>query len=319
MYVYAIFCIGVCIGTAFMGFSAFSITRRKLLMHLSVFVLSYALEQSIVFFNEFLAQNLPFNDENFSGMEDPSLHILTGAILCQSLWMAFLDFFNDKRNAMRFSPLIIFLVVSIAALFLPFDNPSINKWLIYSARQAFFLWDALYCVLAYVKTTSKTLRTRYRSKAPLLLVFVALALLVFVEDTVVMLLIDPATFENNAVLAYLYRRNTSELLLVFCVVAFTLQQSVRALRLKREETTLPQTSQKKAHAQDILPFFARKHNLTPREQEILAYVIEGKDNQQIARDLQVSIGTVKTHTHHLFKKTGTGNREELLRAFWAER
>lgn len=44
MYVYAIFCIGLCIGTAFMGFSAFAVTRRKLLLYLSTFVLCYAVE-----------------------------------------------------------------------------------------------------------------------------------------------------------------------------------------------------------------------------------------------------------------------------------
>ena len=60
LYVYAIFLIGLCIGTAFMGFSAFAITQRTMLLYLSAFALCYAFEQAIVFFNEFLAQNLPF-------------------------------------------------------------------------------------------------------------------------------------------------------------------------------------------------------------------------------------------------------------------
>lgn len=319
MYVYAIFCIGVCVGASFMGFSAFSITRRRLLFYLSIFVLCYGVEQAIVFFNEFLSQNIPFSSETFSGLEDPSLHILTGAIMCQALWMAVLDFFDDTRRYMRYLPLCVFLAVSLLALLLPFLSDPVRKWLIYTIRQVFFLWDVLYCVLAYRKTTSKTLRMRYRSKTPILAAFLALTILVVAEDTIVMLLIDPETVGNPAVLAYLYRRNTCESLLVFGVVAFTMYQSVRALQLKREEMTLPETTQERAHARDILPYFARKHGLTPREQEILAYVIEGKDNLQIAQQLQVSIGTVKTHTHHLFKKTETKNREELLAAFWAER
>lgn len=189
----------------------------------------------------------------------------------------------------------------------------------YSARQLFFLWDAIYCVIRYGRTASRTLRMRYRSKGPFLIIFVVLVVTIFAEDTVVMLFLDPSTIENSDILAYLYRRNTCESLLVLCIIGFTLQQSVRALQLKREETTLPQTTQKQAHARDILPYFAKKHSLTPREQEILSYVIQGMDNFQISQELQVSIGTVKTHTHHLFKKTGTSSREELLAAFWAER
>lgn len=319
LYVYAIFLIGLCVGTAFMGFSAFAITQRTMLLYLSAFALCYAFEQAIVFFNEFLAQNLPFRNDRFSDMEDPLVHIVTGALLCQMLWMAFLTFFDDRRPTMRFVPLALFLILSIATLLLPTNDESLRKWLMYSARQLFFLWDAIYCVIRYGRTASRTLRMRYRSKGPFLIIFVVLVVTIFAEDTVVMLFLDPSTIENSDILAYLYRRNTCESLLVLCIIGFTLQQSVQALQLKREETTLPQTTQKQAHARDILPYFAKKHSLTPREQEILSYVIQGMDNFQISQELQVSICTVKTHTHHLFKKTGTSNREELLAAFWAER
>lgn len=317
IYVYAILCIGVCAGTAFMGFSALLITRRRILLYLSLFVLCYAVDQSVIFFNEFLTQNIPFQTGDYSKMEHPALRIVTGGILCQTLWLAFLEFFDDNRRSMRFIPLTIFFCVSLTALLAPIHDLSFKKWLIYGARQLFLLWDVLYCVLSYFKTTSELLRVRYQSKAPVLLAFVVLTILIFLEDTVFMLFINPQTIRDSMVLAYLYRHNTCESLLVFCIVCFTLYQSVRVLQLKREETILPETSRKQALARDILPYFAKKHGLTPREQEIMAYVIEGMDNYQISRELQVSIGTVKTHTHHLFKKTGTKSREDLLQAFWA--
>lgn len=319
MYVYAIFCIGLCIGTAFMGFSAFAVTRRKLLLYLSTFILCYAVEQIVIFYNEFATQNLPFQSEIFESMEDPALRVVTGAMLCQTLWLAFLEFFNDKRPALRYLPLGLFLAASAVLLAMPGIDASIRKWLLYSARQLFLLWDALYCVIRYHQTSSRTLRMRYRSKAALLAVFAALVVFIFAEDTIIMVLTNPAAIDNSGVLAYLYRRNTCESLLVPCIIGFTLQQSFRGFQLKREETTLPETPQKQAHARDILPYFVRKHGLTPREAEILSYVVEGKDNLQISQELQVSVGTVKTHTHHLFKKTGTANRDELLQMFWAER
>ena len=47
-------------------------------------------------------------------------------------------------------------------------------------------------------------------------------------------------------------------------------------------------------------------------------VLDGADNTHIAQDLQLALGTVKTRVHNVFKKTGTANRNELLKAFWAE-
>lgn len=55
--------------------------------------------------------------------------------------------------------------------------------------------------------------------------------------------------------------------------------------------------------------------LTPREKEVLAQLVEGKTNQQIAETLFISVTTVKTHLAHLQEKTGTQNRFALAR--WA--
>ncbi len=48
--------------------------------------------------------------------------------------------------------------------------------------------------------------------------------------------------------------------------------------------------------------------LTPREIEVLALVGNGRTNDEIAAELVVSIGTVKTHIHHIFGKLGFRNR-----------
>jgi two-component system nitrate/nitrite response regulator NarL len=43
-------------------------------------------------------------------------------------------------------------------------------------------------------------------------------------------------------------------------------------------------------------------SLSPREQEVLRLLAQGCRNKEIARDLGVSIGTVKTHLRHIFRK-----------------
>jgi LuxR family transcriptional regulator, maltose regulon positive regulatory protein len=48
--------------------------------------------------------------------------------------------------------------------------------------------------------------------------------------------------------------------------------------------------------------------LTPREREVLALVARGASTKEIARALDLSPNTVKTHTRHLFEKLGVGSR-----------
>jgi DNA-binding NarL/FixJ family response regulator len=53
--------------------------------------------------------------------------------------------------------------------------------------------------------------------------------------------------------------------------------------------------------------------LTPRESEVLALVINGCTNRQIATQFSVSEETVKHHLTRMFDKAGVSNRLELAR------
>jgi DNA-binding CsgD family transcriptional regulator len=53
--------------------------------------------------------------------------------------------------------------------------------------------------------------------------------------------------------------------------------------------------------------------ISARESEVLGLIAEGFTNQEIADRLFVSLTTVKSHVSHLFEKTGSRNRVELLK------
>ena len=55
--------------------------------------------------------------------------------------------------------------------------------------------------------------------------------------------------------------------------------------------------------------------LTGRELEVLRLIAAGSSNQHIARELFVSLDTVKKHVTHLLGKLGAANRTEA--AAWA--
>jgi len=52
--------------------------------------------------------------------------------------------------------------------------------------------------------------------------------------------------------------------------------------------------------------------VTPREEEVLALLLEGRKNAEIAAALGLSTHTVKNHIYNLYQKLGTDTRVELL-------
>lgn len=57
--------------------------------------------------------------------------------------------------------------------------------------------------------------------------------------------------------------------------------------------------------------FANRYGLTRREEELLCLLVAGRTNREIGEELTISIGTVKTHVHHIYEKVGVSSREEL--------
>jgi DNA-binding NarL/FixJ family response regulator len=55
--------------------------------------------------------------------------------------------------------------------------------------------------------------------------------------------------------------------------------------------------------------------LTEREREILACAAMGRTNKEIADQLCVSLDTVKTHLHHIYRKLSVNGRVEAVLAF----
>ncbi len=52
--------------------------------------------------------------------------------------------------------------------------------------------------------------------------------------------------------------------------------------------------------------------LTPRQLDVLRFVIQGKPNKVIARELDISEGTVKSHLSSVFHALGTRSRTEAV-------
>ena len=89
----------------------------------------------------------------------------------------------------------------------------------------------------------------------------------------------------------------------------SLLKAVRAVR-RGEIWASPQTT-----GQLVTELFRRDREsdspLTPREQEVLRLVGEGKRNPEIAHTLDISENTVKTHISSLMRKLAIDDRLQL--------
>lgn len=54
--------------------------------------------------------------------------------------------------------------------------------------------------------------------------------------------------------------------------------------------------------------------LSPQEQRVLQFLVTGHTNQEIAKELVISVNTVKDHVKHLYRKLGVSNRLQAYEA-----
>ncbi len=74
------------------------------------------------------------------------------------------------------------------------------------------------------------------------------------------------------------------------------------------ESVLPPEVQTSIAGQIRQRSAAGHHNLTPREQQILELTADGHSGPDIAKQLSLSPGTVKTHLRHIYEKLGVSDR-----------
>lgn len=77
---------------------------------------------------------------------------------------------------------------------------------------------------------------------------------------------------------------------------------------------LPASVVRPALSAEMLLEQRSENSLTPREKEIARCVARGLSNKHVARQLNISEGTVKMHLHNIYSKIGVTNRTELTHA-----
>jgi DNA-binding NarL/FixJ family response regulator len=97
---------------------------------------------------------------------------------------------------------------------------------------------------------------------------------------------------------------------------YLLKSADKATIMKRLREFIDEgTTMSMGVARRVIDFFRTKQPaepLTSREQEVLAHLLQGQTNDEIARQLHVEVCTIKFHNKNVFRKMHVSNRLELL-------
>ncbi len=305
----------VCLTTAAFSASAWASTRRRIFVWFFGAFVCYAIETVEIFFYEHLRQNQTFPISEYYQINYPVIRTLVAAALLLFLWFAVLDILDKHSKRLALAPGALF-VVSNAFILAALPEGPWRQWAYYTTRQLFLAYIGGYCIYSYRTSSDKQYRTRlYRLHIPLL-ICAMLVLCVFIEDIYIILVQSP-TEQPSWLLLYLSERNISENIFMCFISVMVIREAYRTLSIRiKEVPASDEVADLERHIAEALPAYREEFKLSKRETEVLELVLQGKTTQEIAGELYLAVGTVKTHVHNILTKTGNRNRKELTLHFW---
>jgi two-component system response regulator FixJ len=79
------------------------------------------------------------------------------------------------------------------------------------------------------------------------------------------------------------------------------------------EQALTRDAEAREHHNELAHVQARLEQLTPRERDVLRFLVEGAVNKVVARELDLSVRTVEIHRARILSKMGVSNASQLVK------
>lgn len=239
----------------------------------------------------------------------------------------------------KFQYLLLFLPALVFYVALAFPKQSnLVVWLFYSVRQFYRFAFLLFFAYRYFTARDETVKMRLNPFTSFMTGILFLNCSVLIEDTLMISHLGSVLFDTP----WMSERNFSENLMWVFICLCSLRVCTRELleldvtrealetpaaeedafvprpEVSQPEADLPvQTvNARSADANPLLgniPAFVEYYKLTPREEEILGYLIECRHTSEICEELSISTGTVKTHIHNIYMKLEVNTQAELMR------
>lgn len=256
-----------------------------------------------------------FADE-FYAIGFPLIMSLISTGFISGIWLLVCRYFNESNIALAAAPPVAFLCISLIIAFTGEDT-NVMLFAYFACKQIFLLGVAGYALFKYKHLPEGAGKINFKKYAPMIAAFTVLALATIAEDISSILLENYYEYLGESYLAYyLTERNFSSDFFVLLFGILCVKRSMLHLNLRNVARPTIEMPNAKNEMAVLMPRFQYRYGLTPRETEILEQILRNKNNQEIASELFIAVGTVKAHVHNLFAKTECSNRQELKKTFW---
>lgn len=321
LFYYTLIVLLVSITAAAFCLSGYLVSHRRMLAFACFGFLSYFFDVALVFQDDFLLRGSFAGDGltvrgagdavYFIGSQLPS--VVTGAGILMAIWLCICDFFEERGKVLVAAPGIVFVVGSLLLYFF-LDDDSFGLFMFYGMRSIVMIWMLMYVAARYVGSPDGAMRERLWRYRWFYAGSWVCVMAVIVENAVLMLFVDPQLVSSGLV-PFFPERNFAENILMFWCAGFVCIGCWRLFSLHFKMPPADNGEKSTAFIDGGLASYKERYGLSAREAEVLREVLLGKDNQNIASDMNLALSTVKVHVHNILHKTGQGNRQDLMRDF----
>ena len=315
MFFYTLAILVICIVTAVLSLAAYASSRRRVFVYGGGVFICYAVEMVEIFFFEYTLQNQTFPASDYYAVTMPVLRTAVATFSQAFIWLIALDILDKHSKKLFAIPIALFAICETLILIIMPVGP-LRQYLYYTMRQIFIIFVGINIFWCFHTSKNAEYKARLsRLQRPLIIGAVLVAAII-IEDFYNILIV-PMSLAPSWLTLYLSERNFSENIFA-CFFAFMLisfAYHVLSIRMKEapEEKDVDDLDR---HIEEQMPFYREAYKLSPREAEVLRLVVLGKSNQEIADELYLAVGTVKTHVHNILVKTEQENRTTLILHFW---
>lgn len=268
-----------------------------------------------IFFFEYTLQNQSFPASDYYSITMPVMRTLVATASQAFIWLIAMDLL-DKHSKKQFAiPVLTFLLCE-SLIIVAVPSGPMHQWLYYTMRQVFLVFVGLYIFWTAHKSTKVELKARVNNQRKHLIIGAILVGCIVAEDFYNILIV-PMSLAPSWLQLYLSERNFSENFLACYFAILLIIYSYHVLSIRMQEAPEEKNvSDLDRHIEEQMPFYRNAYKLSNRETEVMRLVVLGKSNQEIADELFLAVGTVKTHIHNILVKTEQQNRTTLILHFW---
>ncbi|EFM46194.1 helix-turn-helix transcriptional regulator [Mobiluncus mulieris] len=292
------------------SFSAYTVSRRKTYLGATLFSVVYFFDMALVLRPSIVNDSLRSQVVDYFTITSPPESILFGCCLIALIWYVAFAYLGLRPFWIAIPPLI-FVILSVVIL-LTIQNHMWREFAFFSMRAVGFL--SLPCfLLVYYFAAKNGVKRLMIKKYRALLVTSCILCLGTVEWNIYFMILAPDYLRASR--PFLPERNFMENIFLLFVAWWIAFRGVGILRLHiNQPPTELNRDEEVINSEAAL--FSRRHKLSPTENRVLARMVQGDTNQQIADLMFIELATVKVHVHNILKKTGKSNRTEVISEFW---